>query len=90
MTRLVVSGGMGFPVGAAAIVWIGGHLIAHLDWRYVFWFAGITSGLIGIIWHFVATNTPEGLILIIYKSFFLCKLSLNVEITVNISKLTFD
>ena len=65
MTRLVVSDGLGIPLGAAAIVWIGGYLIVYLDWRYVFWFGGVVSGLIGVIWHFMATDKPEGTVLLV-------------------------
>ena len=59
-TRLVVSDALGMPFGSAAILYIGGYLMTYLDWRYVFWFAGLGCGTIGIIWHIVARNTPEG------------------------------
>ena len=51
---------MGIPIGAATILYVGGYLMTFLDWRYVFWFAGFGCGVVALIWHLVARNTPEG------------------------------
>ena len=58
-TRLIISDALGIPFGAASITYIGGILMTKYDWRYVFWFAGIASILVGILWHLVARDMPE-------------------------------
>lgn len=58
-TRLIISDALGIPFGAAGITYIGGVLMTWYDWRYVFWFAGSVSILIGLLWHLVARDMPE-------------------------------